>query len=159
VYYNGVIVSFHFSGLICCVIRFYLCSRLMKFRKIIKISCSNHMKHMYGHHPSILSHVESRAPTHTALTLQRVNTRRLSKSWSDNNGRPSPSGSISPDPIVASLYVVCNTGHKRVSCDVTRHSSRTVNQPTNRLTNKQTNKSKLTNQPSIRLSIHLTSKH
>jgi hypothetical protein len=54
------------------------------------------------------------------LTLQRVKTRRLSRSWSDNNGRPSPSGSISPDPIVASRYVVCKIEkRKQKFCHVT----------------------------------------
>jgi hypothetical protein len=56
---------------------------------------------------------------YSVLTLQRVKTRRLSRSWSDNNGRPSPSGSINPDPIVASRYVVCKIKNRVNICHVT----------------------------------------
>lgn len=40
--------------------------------------------------------------------LHLVKTRRASKSWSVNRGRPSPSGSISPSLTVISRYDVCS---------------------------------------------------
>lgn len=41
------------------------------------------------------------------LTLHLVKTRRASRSWSDNKGFPSTSGSIRPDSAVMNRYVAC----------------------------------------------------